>query len=68
MFPCSRKNHFRRWLAAALVLRTIAERRRHVTGPDLPPDVRLKVLSNWLAGEKKYRAAAKRRWQEKKGP
>lgn len=38
-------------VSAAIVLRTIAERRRAAVGADLPPEAKERFLADWLAAE-----------------
>ena len=48
-------------VAAAIIARSAAERRRALRGPDLDPAARLAALELWLRREDRYQAAAKRR-------
>lgn len=47
--------------AAAVILHTVAERRRALTGPDLAPAERLQALRTWLERDVRTHAAAARR-------
>ena len=46
-------------VAAALVTRAVAERRRAVAGADLAPDARRAALEAWLRREATWLAAAR---------
>ena len=46
-------------VAAALITRAVADRRRALVGADLPEADRHQTLATWLARESAYKAAAK---------
>jgi tRNA (guanosine-2'-O-)-methyltransferase len=48
-------------VAAALITRAVADRRRALVGPDLSAEAKHQALSTWLGRETHYKAAAQRR-------
>jgi tRNA (guanosine-2'-O-)-methyltransferase len=48
-------------VAAATILRAVADRRRALSGPDLSEETRFEALESWISREESYRSAATRR-------